>query len=368
MKTCSIADTAELARPAIIPVKPQDAAKPNAEPQQQRPDEVERNPRSQSVSATRKPYWWAAALVVVGLLLAGNLAAMLLNRPGVPAVASYNSRVADLDGKLSSELARQLRAAGFSFDAAIVSVESPACEHAVCLLKFLRREVDDGVASGVGGVLVRSSGNGSWSFTGNGDLTTLKFSVDASAEMRRLAEATPPEFPQAAAAIPPNQPPRDNLLGFSVEVETSMTASCETARRHWLDLETGRCLTEPELDYFVNRKALRLDWLRTNNLDLLAAVYHDRSYCYFPRHMTVAPVDGKLWEQATPEEIASHPALRSILNPIRSAASPPKGKIATYIFRTEQGTFGILRVLGLDPSQRQLKLHYKLANVGAKAN
>jgi hypothetical protein len=183
-----------------------------------------------------------------------------------------------------------------------------------------------------------------------------------------LAEVTPPEFPQAAVeALTPDQRPRDNLPAFSEEIETLLPAMGQGARRHWLDLETGRCLVEPDLHYFVNQPSSRLDWLRTNSLDLFAAVYRGRSYCLFLRHMAFAPVDGQSWEQATPEQILSHPALRLIPHPKPTAIYPARGQTETYVFRTQQGTFGILQVLGFDSSPPQLKLHYKVARWTAKA-
>jgi len=367
MNTCSIAVAAGLARPAATPAAPTNAVKSNSAPPQQPTEAVRRHLRPRFAPATWKRTWWAAGLAVVGLLLAANLAATLIYRHRVPTVASYNSHVADLDRKLSSELAKQLRTAGFDFDAAIVSVESPACARALCLLKFLRREDHDSVTSVVGGALVRYAGNGFWAFTGTGKLAAFKFSVDASAEMRRLKEATPPEFPQAAMmAITPTQFQRATLSAFNREVEAIVPA-CQGARPQWLDLETGRCLTEPDSDYFADQPSAQLDWLRTNGLDLVATVYRDGDYCLYPRHMAVAPVDEALWEQATPEAIASHPALRLIPHPVRSSIAPARGQVATYIFRTEEGTFGMLRVLGLDPSLSRLTIHYKLAPVGAKA-
>ena len=186
---------------ATAPIAPEAAARPSYQPQRPQAEAAPDNPHSQFIPATRKRARWTIALAGVLVLLAGTLVARRISLPRPAVAASYNSRLAELDTKLSRALANHLRAAGFEFDAAIVSVEGPACQRAVCLVKHLRR----GDLIGLSGRMAGShSGNGSWSFAGVGALAELKFSANAAAEMRRLAESTPPEFlqvPMAAAPI-----------------------------------------------------------------------------------------------------------------------------------------------------------------------
>ena len=84
------------------------------------------------------------------------------------------------------------------------------------------------------------------------------------------------------------------------------------------------------------------------------------------RYLAFAPVDGRLWEQATPEDIISHPALRSLRAQPQYAISPVDDQTDTYLFRTQQGTIGILRVVEFEPGSRQLKIQYKLARLGTR--
>jgi hypothetical protein len=192
--------------------------------------------------------------------------------------------------------------------------------------------------------------------------------VDAKAEMRRLAKSTPPEVPPVAlAALTPNQPKPDAASPFVRECEVWLSAVTEGAQGHWLDLETAQCLTEPDRDYFDCADAY-LHWCRTNGADLSVVVYPDQGYGLFLSPMAIAPVEGKLWEQATPEDIISHSGLRAIRQFRHIPISPTDHQIDTYFIRTEEGTIGILRVLDFNPASRQLRMQYKLARLGAKAD
>jgi len=305
----------------------------------------------------------AGALV----LLAGTLAAKRINFYRPPAVASYNTRLAELDAKLSPALAGQLRAAGYEFDTAIVSVEGPACQRAVSLVNGLRREDEKGLSGFTARIAVRHAGNGTWSFAGARGLAALRFDVDATAQMRRLARSTPPAFPPVAQEAPTlNQPKADAASPFVREYAVRLYAPAGVRRGDWLDLETGRFLTGADLDYYYENPRGYVDWCRTNGVDLSAEVYPDRTYWLFTRYLAFAPVDDRLWEQATPEDIMSHPALRSSRPLPQFVISPADDQTDTYVFRTQQGTIGILRVLEFNPASRQLRIQYKLARLEAK--
>jgi hypothetical protein len=301
-------------------------------------------------------------------LVAGDLAAKRTTCHRPPAVASYNTRLAELDARLSRELASRLRAAGLDFDAAVVNVEGPACQRAVCLVKGPCRENKEGLSSVLVQISGRHIGNGMWSFAGRGELAAVKFDVDAAAEMRRLAESTPPEFPQVAfGALVPNQPQPDAASSFAREIRVVLTCAAPGERRRWLKREEGGCLTEPDWDYFDTPSA-HMDWCRTNSLDLAPATDPDQHCWLFTCGMVVAPVGGKLWEQATPDNLISHPKLRASSQFRFTDVSPARDKWDTYLFRTQQGTMGILRLLEFNPAARQLKIQYKLARVGAKTD
>jgi hypothetical protein len=199
-----------------------------------------------------------------------------------------------------------------------------------------------------------------------GELAELKFNVDATGEMRRLAESTPPEFLQVPATATPIQS-RGEAAPFNRAFELWLSARTDGRQGQWLDLETGRCLTEPDWEYFV-RPLSYTTWLCTNSLDLFAAVYPDGCHWLFTRHMAVAPVDAKLWDQAPPEAITSHPALRSASLRIRDSFPRALDQTDTYLFRTEEGTIGILRVVEVNCASQELRIQYKLAAPAVKAD
>jgi len=329
------------------------------------PPAEERRPdrRSQFQGDRLGRFWWAAALVVVGLLLVANLTATFTNHRSSPSDNTYSSRVAERDHKLSTALAKELRAAGFSFDAVFANVDSPACNQALCLIKFLRRETDNSARTIAGGVSAGHAGRGIWTFTGTGELIGFSFSLDASAEMRRLAEAAPPEFalPLGTAAVI-NQPLVDSASAFRMEREYVFPSADTSARPLWLDLETGRCLIDPDRDYIAGGSAVLSEWVRRHGLDVYATVDRDGSFCLYPRYMAVAQVDGKLWQQASLEEIASHPALQSMARPYGRALLFKDRAEGTYLFRTKDGTSGILQVQRTEDSLPELRIRWKLAS------
>jgi hypothetical protein len=368
MKTRITAVAAPFARRAAATTAPPVSDRPSCQPPPLPTQTVAEDQHSQVTPTPHRRVRWIIVVAGVLVLLASTLAAKRITFYHAPPVASYNTCLAELDTKLSRALADQLRAAGFEFDAAIVSVEGPACQRAVSLVNGLRREDEKGLSGVTARIAVRHAGNGTWSFAGARGLAALRFDVDAAAEMRRLAQSTPPEFPPVALVAPTlNQAKADAASPFVREYAVRLYAPAGGGRGDWLDLETGRCLTGADLDYYYENPRGYVDWCRTNGVDLSAAMYPDRSYWLFTRYLASAPVDGRLWEQATPEDIISHPALRSSRPLPQFFISPADDQTHTYLFRTQQGSFGILRVLEFNPVSRQLRIQYKLARQEAKA-
>ncbi len=364
MKMRSDTVAARSAGRATVPIAPEGAARPSCQPQPLPTETTPAQHPSQVTPAARKRVRWTIALAGVTVLLAGHVVAKRITLYHPPVVVSYNNRLAELDTKLSQALAAQLRGAGFEFDAAVVNVEGPACQRAVCLVKGLRR---GDLLRCPGRMAGRHSGNGSWSFAGMGELAELKFTVDAATEMRRLAESTPPEFLQVPVSAAPIQSRPQAASSLSRAFELWLSAGTDGRPLRWLDFETGQSLTEPDWEYWGGTFNYS-HWLRSNRLDLSAAVYPDGCYWLFPRHLAVTPVEAKLWDQATPDNLRSHPGLRSAPTAPRRLVSPARDQTDTYLFRTEEGSIGILRVLELNCASQELKIQYKLAPPAAKAD
>jgi hypothetical protein len=336
---------------------PEAAARPSCQAQPS-PAEDTAWKQSKVAPGKRKNFRWGIALCGGLVLVVGSLAAQRISLTlftGRPAVVSYNHCLADLDTKLTRALASHLREAGFDFDAAVVSVEGPACERAVCLVKMLSR--GDAMVSRCQ-IAGHHSGNGSWSFAGTGSLAEIKFDVDAAAEMRRLAENTPPDILQVPVSAAPIPLPGQTASPFDRAFDLCLSGGPDRGIVQWLDLETGRRLAEPDWEYWVSSTSYS-QWLRRNSLDLTLVAYGS-CYHLLTRRLAVAPVDARLWDQAQPAEIVSHPALQ-VPPPSLGSFSPVNDRMDTYVFRTEEGTFGILRVITFKCTAQELRIQYKLA-------
>src|SRR5215475_446315 len=102
-----------------------------------------------------------------------------------------------------------------------------------------------------------------------------------------------------------------------------------------------------------------MGWVRSNGLDISCFGLSRGAACV-TYDMTVVAVEGKCWEQNEEEELVDNAAL---------AAGPSPRKLlvlhdgpATYMFRTGEGTFGMLRLVGLSQDGRGVKICYKLIN------
>lgn len=312
---------------------------------------------SRTATSTRHRAVWVIATLLVALLFAAGLAVRIGPPYRTAAVASYSTRLAALDAKLSRELTQQLRAAGLEFGTALVSVEPPACKRAVCLIKSLRR---DNLILPPLELAVLHGGNGVWTFNGKGELASLQFSVDATEEMLQLAASAPPNFGQLPLRILTTESPAlPTRLPQGQELEARLPVSHEKGCTRWLDFETGQCLTEPDYDHLVGHIAYR-DWLRTNGPDLFVVTYTNGTQWLFTRRMVFLPVAEQWWEQATAEEILAQPAIHANLHPGRQSWQLTRSRTNTFFFQTEAGTCGIVRLPEFNPTAPVFTIRYKL--------
>ena len=78
--------------------------------------------------------------------------------------------------------------------------------------------------------------------------------------------------------------------------------------------------------------------------------------------MAVVPAHSNCWEQVTAAEVVSNPALSAIRDPKRSVLWFEHDKTDTYLFRTQEGTLGILRIAGLSDDRRTVLIRYRLVS------
>ena len=134
-----------------------------------------------------------------------------------------------------------------------------------------------------------------------------------------------------------------------------------------LDLETGRALLQPPFEYFNPRADAIVAWIRSNGLDISCFVWPGGGACV-TYGMTLVAVEGKCWEETTEEALLSNPALAPVGHSPRRLLVLGNNRPDTYIFRTGEGTLGMLRLVGLSQHGRVVNIRYKLINPASGEN
>jgi hypothetical protein len=147
---------------------------------------------------------------------------------------------------------------------------------------------------------------------------------------------------------------------FGPVIETVLPPGADTSPVI-LDLETGRLMPQPPVDDPDAQGQAIMSWIRSNGLDLSCTTWSGGSACV-THDMTIVPVDRKCWEQTTEQEIINNPALASVPHSPRRLLVAGNKQGDTYIFRTAEGTLGMMRIVGWSQADRGVKINYKLIN------
>jgi hypothetical protein len=149
-------------------------------------------------------------------------------------------------------------------------------------------------------------------------------------------------------------------LGFGTVIEATLPAARGDGETEILDLETGRWLTRPGIERFNDDAGAMMAWTRSNGLNISGRIWSDNSAACVTYNMTVVPVAAGCWEEAAAKVIPAIPALEpGAHSPSRLLLLRP-GRPETYAFRTDEGTLGMLRLVGLGDDGRAVKIRYKL--------
>ena len=151
---------------------------------------------------------------------------------------------------------------------------------------------------------------------------------------------------------------------FGAIVDTVVPAAKEDGTADLMDLETGLTLLHPPLEFFNFRAGTIMGWIRSNGLDISCFLWPGGAAC-ITYDMAVIPVDAKCWEQTREEELVANPALYPVRNSPRKLLVLGQNRPDTYIFRTAEGTFGILHIVGFGEQERGVKIRYKMINSGS---
>jgi hypothetical protein len=148
---------------------------------------------------------------------------------------------------------------------------------------------------------------------------------------------------------------------FAPMVEVVLSAGRSDGPAEILDLESGRALPPPPMDSFKSRADAIMGWIRSKGLDISCNVWSGGAACV-TYDMTVTAVEGNRWEKATEEELMRNPALSAGRHSPRRLLVLGHNRPDTYMFRTGEGTLGMLRIVGLSEDGRGVKICYKLVN------
>jgi|SRR5215813_3882243 len=151
---------------------------------------------------------------------------------------------------------------------------------------------------------------------------------------------------------------------FGPKVETVLRDANTQSPANLVDLETGRALVQPSLDRFKYRAEAIVGWIRANGLDISCFVWSGRAACV-TYDMTIVAVEGKCWEETSEGQLFDNPALAPGQPSPRRLLVLGPNRPDTFMFRTREGTLGMLRivgVVGLGQHAQGVKICYKLIN------
>jgi len=147
---------------------------------------------------------------------------------------------------------------------------------------------------------------------------------------------------------------------FGPVIETVLPAAKPSGATDILNLETSRTQTEPPFDLSSRADAI-MARIRSNGLDISCAVWPGGATCV-TYNMTIVAVDGKCWEQVAEAELFENPVLASRRHAPRRLLVLGHDHPDTYMFRTGEGIFGILRIAGLNQHGAGVNICYRLIN------
>ena len=146
---------------------------------------------------------------------------------------------------------------------------------------------------------------------------------------------------------------------FGPVKETILPAAEATGRIEILDLETGHALLQEPFEHFNFRADAIMGWIRSHGLDISCNAWSGGGACV-TYDMTVVAVESKRWHEATEQELIGNPVLAPVPHSPRRLLVVGQNRPDTYMFRTAEGTLGLLRIVGLSDDQRGVKIAYKL--------
>lgn len=146
---------------------------------------------------------------------------------------------------------------------------------------------------------------------------------------------------------------------FGPVMEITLPAAKADGVPEITDLESGRALVQPSVESFNSRADAIMGWIRSHGLDISCNVWSGGAACV-TYDMTVVPVERNCWEKTTSEELVANATLSPARHAPRRLLVLGQDRPDTYMFRTGEGTLGMLQIVGLNQDGRGVKIRYKL--------
>ena len=150
--------------------------------------------------------------------------------------------------------------------------------------------------------------------------------------------------------------------GFGPVMEAMLPAARRDGETEMLNLETGHWLPALPLAQFNNDTGALAAWIRTNGLNISGQVWpngFDFAACV-TYNLTVVPLESKSCETTPAEEVSRLLLSCTQQHGPRRLLCLASNHPELYAFRTDEGTFGMLRLVGLRDDRREVKIRYKL--------
>jgi hypothetical protein len=157
-------------------------------------------------------------------------------------------------------------------------------------------------------------------------------------------------------------------LGFGPVVEATLPAARGDGETELLDLETSRWLTQPGLEDFNENVGAMMTWIRTSGANISGRVWPDGSAACVTYNMTMVPLQTSCWEKTAAGELPGIPALDPDQHSPSRLLVLGCGRTETYVFRTDEGTLGMLRLVGLSADERLVTIRYKVLQAGGETH
>ena len=152
----------------------------------------------------------------------------------------------------------------------------------------------------------------------------------------------------------------DRDLGFGPEMEAILPATRDNGPIQMLNLNTGRFGTTPGLENSIDDVPALVNWIRTHDVNISGRVWPGAGADCITYNMTVVPVEPESWEKPAAEVMRGLPVPEPNRHSPRRWLVVETGRTATYAFRTDTGTLGILRLVGVSDDGQGVRIRYKL--------